>query len=324
MTVPTNTATTLSQKGNREQLTEILERVAPEATPFSSNIGEGPKATAVYVEWQTEDLAAPASTGELEGDDTSSYEENITARVGNHTQIRKRAFVVSGTQEVVNKAGRKSEIARQRVIKGTEIKRDFESIFLKNGASRVQAGADARLAAGVLAWITSNVSRGGGGSNGGFAHTSPTIVTAATNGTQRAFAEDQVKTVMQSIFTNSGEAKKRHMYMSPFHKGVFSGFAGISEIRNEVSGQKQATIYGAADAYMSDFGMIVTVPVAYGLTRDVLIADHEYLGVSTLRGIFEEKLGKGGDNDKFQIIGEKTLAVKNQKALGVIADLTSS
>lgn len=321
MAAPTNTATTLSQKGNREQLTEILERVAPENTPFTSNIGEGPKATAVYVEWQTEDLAAASDAGILEGDDTASYEENITTRVGNYTQIRKRAFVISGTQEVVNKAGRKSEIARHRVLKGIEVKRDFETIFLKNGISRQQASTDPRLAAGVLGWITSNVSRGDGGSNGGF---SSGTVAAATNGTQRAFAESQVKTVMQSIFTNSGTAKKRFMYMSPFHKGVFSGFAGISEIRNEVGGMKQATIYGAADAYMSDFGMLVTVPVAYGLTRDVLIADHEYLGVSTLRPIFEEKLGKSGDNEKRQILGEKTLAVKNQKALGVIADLTTS
>jgi len=324
MPAPTGTATTLTQKGNREQLTEILELVAPERTPFSSNIGEGPKGEATYIEWQLEDLAAPDGDGELEGDDTTSYEENVTDRVGNITQIKKRAFSISGTQEAVKKAGRKSEIARHRVRKGTEVKRDFELIFLRNGPSRVQAGSDSRLAAGLPAWLTSNVSRGAGGTNGGFAAVSPGIVTAAGNGTQRAFAEDQVKTVMQSLFTNSGESKKRHMYMSPFHLGVFSGFAGISEIRNEVSGQKQATIYGAADAYMSDFGMLVTVPVAYGLTRDVLIVDHEYVGVSTLRGIFEEKLAKTGDNEKRHILGEKTLAVMNQKAHGIVADLTTS
>lgn len=322
MAAPTNTATTLTQKGNRENLTDILERVAPEATPFSSNIGAGPKATATYVEWQTETLATPdGTTTQLEGDDTSSYEENVTTRVGNHTAIKKRAFVISGTQETVNKAGRKSEIARHRVIKGTEVKRDFEAHFLLNGASRAQSDTNARLAGGVLAWMTSNVSRGAGGSSGGF---SGTTVTAATNGTQRAFTEAQVKSIMQSIFTNSGMSKKRFMYMSAFHKGVFSGFTGIADIRGEVSGQKQATIYGAADMYISDHGPIVTIPVAYGLTRDVLIADHEYLGVSTLRPIFEEKLAKIGDNEKRHIIGEKTLYVGNEKAIGVISDLTTS
>lgn len=322
MAAPTNTARTITQVGNREQLTEILERVAPENTPFTSNCGEGPKATAVLVEWQTEDLAAPSSAGILEGDDTTTFEENVTARLGNYTQIRKRPYVISGTQEAVNKAGRKSEIARHRVLKGIEVKRDFETIFLGNSIAQQENGGDPRICAGIQGWLSSNVSRGAGGANGVI--TNGIVATEATNGTQRAFEESQIKAVMQSIFNNSGSSKKRTLYMSAFHKQVFSGFAGISEIRNEVGGNKQATIYGAADAYMSDFGMLVTVPVAYGLTRDVLVIDHEYVGISTLRSIFEEKLGKTGDNEKRHILGEKTLTVKNQKALGIVADLTTA
>lgn len=323
MAAPTNTATTLTQKGNRENLTSILERVAPEKTPFSSNIGASPESvTGTYYEWQTEDLATPdGTTTVLEGDDTSSYEENVTTRVGNHTAIKKRAFVISGTQEAVKKAGRSSELARHRVIKGTEVKRDFEAHFLLNGASRAQSGSNARLAGGVLAWLETNTNRGSGGSDGGF---SSGTVSAATNGTQRAFTEAQVKSVMQSIFTNSGESKTRHMYMSAFHKGVFSGFSGIADIRGEVKGRAMATIYGAADVYISDHGPIVTIPVAYGLTRDVLIADHDMLGIGTLRAMKEEKLSKTGDNEKRHILAEKTLWVGNEKAHGVIADLTTS
>jgi len=323
MAAPTNTATTLSQKGNREQLTDILERVAPEATPFSSNIGSAQKAKATYVEYQTEDLATPnADNAILEGDDTGSFEENVTAREGNHTQIFKRAFVISGTQEVVNKAGRSSELARHRVIKSTEVKRDCEAAFLRNGASRAQSGSNARLAGGMLATIVTNVDRGVGGASGGFDGTA--TVDAATNGTQRAFSEAQVKSVMELIFNNSGTAKRRHMYMSAYHKGLFSAFSGISSIRSDASAGKQATIYGAADVYVSDFGQLVTVPVAYGLTRDVIIADHEYLGVSSLRAMKEEKLSKTGDNEKRHILCEKTLINKNQKAHGVIADLSTS
>jgi hypothetical protein len=74
--------------------------------------------------------------------------------------------------------------------------------------------------------------------------------------------------------------------------------------------------------YMSDFGMLAFIPLAYGLSRDLLIADNDYLGVSTLRGITEEKLAKTGDNEKRHIIMEKTLEVRNEKALGVIADLS--
>ena len=320
MAAPTNTATTLTQAGNREDLTDILERVAPEKTPFTSNIGAGQKATAVYHEWQTESLATPVATNQvLEGDDTSSYEENVTSRLGNHTEIIKKAFVISGTQEAVKTAGRRSEIARHRRIKGLEVKRDFEAAALSGNASRAQSGANARRSGGILSWIETNESRGTGGSAGGF---SGTTTTAPTNGTQRTFTEALLKTVMQSLFDESGESTTRQLYMSSAHKQTFSGFAGISEHRTAVSGKKQAIIHGAADMYMSDFGLLVAIPVAYGLTRDVLIIDPEYLGVSTLRAMKEEKLSKTGDNEKRHILCEKTLEVRNEKALGVVADLS--
>lgn len=289
--------------------------------PATARWSVGPsKAESNRMEYQLETLAAPnADNAQLEGDDTSTYEENVTTRVGNYNQIFKRAFIISGTQEVVKKAGRKSEINRHRVLKSIEIKRDLEAAILRNGASRAESGSDARLVGGIPAWLTSNVSRGSGGSNGGF---SAGVVAAATNGTQRTFTEALFKAVMQSIFTNSGEAKKRDLYLSAAHKQLFSGFPGISDIRSEVKGNNQATIYGAADAYMSDFGMVMVIPLAYGLTRDALILDNDYLGVSTLRGVTEEKLAKTGDNEKRHIIMEKTLEVRNEKALGVIADLT--
>ena len=320
MAAPTGTATTVSQIGNREDLTDILERVAPENTPLSSNIKEGKKAKAIFHEWQLEDLDSPdATNASLEGDDTSTFGENNTVRVGNICQIIKKPYSISRTQEKVDKAGRKSEIARHRMLKGIEAKRDFEARIIGNYASNNESGSTPRRCGGVLAWIETNTSRGSGGADGGY---SSGVVAAATNGTQRAFAESQVKTVMQSIFNESGEAKKRYMYMGAAHKQGFSAFTGISDIRSEVSGDKQAVIYGAADMYMSDFGMICTIPVAYGLTRDVLIADHDYLGISTLDALHEQKLGKTGDADKRQIIMEKTLEVRNEKALGVIADLS--
>lgn len=320
MAAPTNTATTVSQAGNREDLSDILERVAPEETPFTSNIGGGQKAKAVYHEWQTEALATPSASNQtLEGDDTTAYTENVTTRVGNHTEINKKAFVISGTQEVVDKAGRKSEIARHRTLLGIEVKRDFEMSCLSENASRAQSGATPRRVGGIRSWLETNTDRGVGGADGGF---SGTTTSAPTTGTNRAFTEALLKTVMQSIFNESGSSKQRQMYMSAAHKQTFSAFTGISEIRSDVGGRKQATVYGAADVYISDFGALVAIPVAYGLSEDVLIIDPEYLGVSTLRAMKEEKLSKTGDNEKRHILCEKTLEVRNEKALGVVADLS--
>ncbi|MEM6497309.1 MAG: DUF5309 family protein [Pseudomonadota bacterium] len=324
MAAPTNTATTLTQKGNREDLEDIIARIAPEETPFSTNIGSASSADATYHEWQTEDLATPnADNAQLEGDDTDTFEENVTTRVGNVTQIFKRAFVVSGTQEKVRKAGRKSEIGRHRAIKGREIKRDAEAAFLSANASVRQSGSTARKSGGAQAWITTNESRGTGGSSGGF-NSSTNIVDAPTSGTDRQFDEATLKTVMQSIFTNGGTMKRRALYVSPHNKVDFSGFTGIAENRNQMPNSGMARITGAAELYQSDFGELAAIPCAYGITDAALIADHDYFGISTLRAMKTEKLSKTGDNEKHHIICEKTLVCKNEKAHGIVADLLNA
>lgn len=194
MTAPTNTVTSATPNvGVREDLENNIYRVAPEETPFVSNIGTT-KATNIYHEWQTESLAtASATNAQLEGDDYALGAPNLTTRLGNYMQIVAKAGGVSRTQEVVNKAGRDSELARQKVLKTIEMKRDLEMRVIGNYASVAESGATTRKTAGILAFLTSNDSRGAGGSDGGF---SSGIVAAATNGTQRTFTEDLVKAAL--------------------------------------------------------------------------------------------------------------------------------
>ncbi|WP_374453811.1 DUF5309 domain-containing protein [Phenylobacterium sp.] len=318
MTAPTNTVTSATPNvGVREDLENNIYRVAPEETPFVSNIGTT-KATNIYHEWQTESLAtASATNAQLEGDDYALGAPNLTTRLGNYMQIVAKAGGVSRTQEVVNKAGRDSELARQKVLKTIEMKRDLETRVIGNYASVAESGATTRKTAGILAFLTSNDSRGSGGSDGGF---SSGIVAAATNGTQRTFTEDLVKGVLATVFSNGGKVSQA--YMSATHKQQFSAFTGIADIRADVSGKSQATIYGGADVYVSDFGAITLIPHAYGLTRDCVLVDPKMAAIATLDGLKSKPLASNGDNEKFLLTMEKGLVIKNEKAHGVVADLT--
>jgi len=317
MAAPSNTTTTLVSIGNREDLENVIYRVVAEETPFVSNIGKD-KATATYHEWQTETLRAPAANAALEGDDVSTLNApNLTTRVGNRCQIFTESGGVSMTQEEVNKAGRDSELARQKLLKGKEVARDIELRFIGNNASNVESGSTPRRSAGALAWLTSNVSRGAGGSSGGFAGGT---VSAATNGTQRSFTEALVKSVLATAFSNG--ARLSQAYMGPTHKQQFSAFTGIADIRADVSGKRQATIYGAADVYVSDFGDLTLIPHPYGLTRDCLIIDPDMFAVGTLRPMKTTPLAKSGDNERFLMTAEKTLICRNERGAAVVADLT--
>ena len=316
MSAPTNTVVS-TQVGVREDLEDIIYRVVAEETPFLANIGKV-KVKNRYHEWQTESLASPdATNAALEGDDVGTHgAANATTRVGNRTQIFTKSGLVSGTAEVVDTAGRASELARQKLLKGKEIVRDMEARFIGNYASVAESGATTGKSAGALAWITSNDSRGASGADGGF---SGGTVSAATNGTQRTFTEALFKAMLATAFSNG--SKFSQAYMGPTHKQQFSAFTGIADIRSDAPGKKMATIIGGADVYVSDFGNITLIPHAYGLTRDCLVVDPEMWAVGTLRPLFTQELAKTGDNLRFQMIAEKLLVCKNEKGGGVVADL---
>lgn len=317
MTAPTNTVTSATPNvGVREDLEDTIYRVAPEETPFVSNIG-GTDASNILHEWQTEGLATPSATNaQLEGDDYALGAPNLTSRLGNYQQILAKSGGVSRTQEVVNKAGRDKELARQKVLKTLEVKRDFEARGIGNYASNAESGGTPRRTAGILAFLTTNTSLGAGGSNGGF---SGGVVAAATNGTQRPFTESLVKSVMATCFSNGG--KPSQAYMGGIHKQQFSAFTGIADTRSEVKGKSMVTIYGAADVYVSDFGALTLIPHPYGLTRDCALIDPKMAAISTLDGLKSKALASNGDNEKFLLTMEKGVVCRNEKGHGVIRDL---
>ncbi len=318
MTAPTNTSTTLNQVGIREDLEDAIYLVAPQETPFMSNIGAG-KATNVKHDWQTENLANPnAANAQYEGDDVSTLDApNIPTRLENICQIFRKTGGVSGTDDAVISAGRDDEMDRQTVLKTIELKRDEEAAMTANqGALTETPGSQPRRVGGALAWLTTNTSVGAGGSNGGW---SGSAVTAATNGTQRSFSESQLKAVLASAFAAGGRPSQG--YLSGTLKQEFSSFTGIAEIRVDPGKAKQATIWGAADVYKSDFGDVTMIPHPYAFTRECMLIDPEFWAVATLRGAAKSPLAKSGDSEKFMITSERTLVSRNERSSGAVRDL---
>jgi hypothetical protein len=316
MALPANTLTTYSAVGDREDLEDTIYKIAASKTPFTSNIGKT-KVSSAYHEWQTRTLRTPnGENAALQGDDAAATAPKTTTRVGNRTQIFTEVGSVSGTQEAVDKAGRDSEMAMQKLDKGEEVATDIEAAFLGNRPSVAGSAGVAPKTAGAPAWLVTNASRGTGGASGGF---SSGAVAAAVNGAQRPFTEALLKAVLATAFGNG--AAPGTAYMGAAHKQTFSTFTGIAQNRTETGG-KLATITGGADVYVSDFGRITTVPVQYGLTRDVLLVDHDYWAKGTLRPMKSITLAKTGDSERFEMVTEVTLVCKNERGSAIIADLS--
>jgi len=317
MTAVTNTYTTATAKGIREDLANLISNIAPEETPIMTAAGSGTISNTLY-EWQTDDLASAAANSKLEGDETTFSASTATVRLSNYAQISSKDVIVSGTLEAVNKAGRKSELACQISKRGKEIKRDMEFIISNGQIARAEFSATTRQTASLQAFIKTNTSKGSGGVD-------PVYTTLANNartdGTQRAFTEAMVKDVAQKIWNQGG--KLDMLVVGAFNKQAASAFTGISTNRNE-TGNKVATIVAAADVYMSDFGALQIVPNRFSRSRDALVIDRDMVSVDKLRNYRVEERAKTGDAEKREMLVEWGLKVTNEKGLGIVADLTTS
>lgn len=323
MSAITNVFTSATAKGIREDLTNQIHRVDVEDTPFQSAVGTT-TATNTLHEWQTESLTAVGQNAKPEGQVTSRAASINTVRLSNVCQISEKNATVSGSLESVNKAGRDKEMARQLALKTIELRKDIEYALVGNQAfstnATVEGESGVRTLRGFEAWIRTNTSRGGGS---GADPADPTVTpgTTATDGDQRAFTETLLLDTLQEVFEAGGSVKMA--FMGSYNKRVASTFAGRSASQIMVG---KSTVHQAANRYESDFGTIEFVPHRYSRARSVLLVDPGKVKVAYLpnRRFHRFPLGKVGDGDTNVILSEFTLEMCNERAHGVIADLTTS
>lgn len=318
MAQATNTFDTYDAVGEREDLSDVIYEISPTETPFQSNVSHT-SATATFHEWQTDALAAAAANAQVQGDDIAGGSLAATVRLGQHTQISRKAITVSGTLDVVSKAGRAKEVSYQIAKNGRELKRDMELELTQVGVDGAGTGTTAPTFAGVESWLSTNYSDNGVGTTPG--RSGSTVLTAPTDGTQVTLTEALLKTQIQNAWTQGGDPKV--IMTGPHNKTVISGFGGIATNFKNVP-QGQATIVGAADLYVSDFGEHQIVPNRFSRDRTVLLLDMEMWAVAYLRPIHQIELAKTGDAEKRALICEYTLVSRNEAASAKVADLLTS
>lgn len=339
MAIVTNTFSESGAAVNREELMGVVHRVAPEDTPIYSSISKG-KASSVHPEWVTDELDAPGSNAQLEGDQYSYGSVDAAGRPGNYTQILRKSFIISETQQAVMNAGNVEKVRYQTLRKGIEIRKDVEWSLIAQYAS---ADGNTRRSGGFPSWYKTNDSRGTSGADGGFATASGKTV-VPTNGTQRAFSKAIMDSVMKQIYESGGNP--RLVSCSPYVKSVFVTFisvAGTAEYRYAVSSGSNNSIVATADMYEGPFGKIRIMPnrvqingasgaraaAAAAATQkarqhasnahfiDPTMANWKWL--RPIRRV--PNIAKDSDAMRRVLIGEGTLCIQNEKAHGVAADL---
>lgn len=317
MAVPSNTIQNVGRVGVREDLDDKIRALYPDETPFINMIGRS-KAKNTYTEWQTDSLvAANENNAAIQGDDLANDSRPNTVRVGTHTQIFTKVVGASTTVEWTDKAGRRSELAKEIMKAGKEIRTDQEKRCLGNYASVAAAAGTAGKTAGALAWLVTNVNNGGGTyAAGGF---SAGIVSAYTPGTGRAFQESQLKSVLADVWTKGGNPKA--VIMTAGKKQTAAGFAGLADQRRD-TGNKRITIVAGADIYVSDFGQVQFVPDRFASSAAALVVDPQYWDIAVGDPLQIKELARTGLATRKALHTEIALRCLNEAASGAVVDLT--
>jgi hypothetical protein len=306
MAAPTSTFLSTAAIGNREDLSDLIFRISPTTTPLLSMSAKS-KATNTLHEWQTQELAVAVNNAQAEGDNATAKVVTPTVRLNNRTQISTKTVIVSGTQQAMNPAGRKDEMAYQLSMASLELKRDMEISLTQNSVT----AAAPRQSRGLVGWIVDNVDTGVG-----YVAANYITNTAQTDGTQRAFTEAQLKNVLQKIYTNGGEPDT--IMVGPSQKQTFSTFSGNS---TRFDKGEDAKLFAAIDVYVSDFNTLTVVPNRFQRTRDAFVVQSDRICVSYLRPFSTIELAMTGDSMQRELVVEYTLEMRNPKSAGAIYDL---
>lgn len=319
MATAANTVLTTAAVGNREELDNFVSLITPSDTPIYTMAGKE-KAASKHPEWEYEDLDTPGANAQPEGNEFVFDAVTAPTRVGARTQIFTKTFTFSGTQQAVDNAGPAEKKVHEMMKKGKAIRKDMEFAIVSNTAS---VNTDPRFLGGLPSWLTTNVSRGSGGSSGGFV-TADTV--AETTGTQRAWTKALTDTLLQSIYQNGGDVTT--VVTSPWNKGVFATFMSDTNValqRHAISSGEGATIIGTADIYQGPLGTVKIMPnrvmSTAATSRRVFALDPSLVKWLSLRPIQEVEVAKTGDRESGVLLAEGTLKIVNEKGLGVIADV---
>ena len=312
-----------SAGGNREDLEDVIWALDPFENYCLQNF-DRVDASATYHEWELDTLVAAGTNRQIEGDAESYTSITSPTRAGNYCQIVSKQFLVSGTQEVVAKAGRKSEVMRQLKKQMRELKNDMEYALVVNQASSAGGSATARSMGSMESWIPSTDNSGNGvrattSASASTAAFAAGVVAAPTDGTTTgALTEAKFKEALNLAWTDGGDASV--ILVNTTQRAAISGLSGIATKTTQIPNNKvRAVIQASADFYVSDVGIHQIVLHRHVRASVVLCIDPSMWAVAFLRSPFSEEMAKTSDGHKRAMRAELTLVCRNHNANAKVA-----
>lgn len=319
---------------NEDVMQQIID-VLDIDTPFVSSIGSSSVDNS-YTEW-TKRIYQQADLGNsaVDGDDASTYDQRVGARVGNHCQISRKVIAVTTRSRHSDTIGYSDQYAEELMVQTEQLHRDLEAISLSGQGSQSDDGNTTPGLVGALgSWLTTNTERGVGGVDGGFAAGQ---TTAPTLGTVEALSETKIRDVCQSIYEQGFSPSVlmcRPAVKRLISEYMFTDTARIGLQQTETGKSGPSTAVGSVKIFITDFDvdLVMTpnrlMPTADAPTTElndnVYIYDPAQFQMGYLHNYRTEPLAKLGLSDRAQVAVDWTLKVLAEEGAGVVADVDAS
>ncbi len=306
--------TTYSPKYSDSLKPSVSDRIglfSPQKTPFLAML-DNATAKQRKEEWVEDNLSPAGENAHVEGFDVVTSEGTAPDRFDNYTQIFQKDFSVYATAEVVDKYGRKGELARLRKLKTKELATDLEFAFL-NGTRQAGTGSTPRKMDGAFAFVD-KATDAYFDFEGNFADAN--IIT-----------EDILLDVMQGIWDAGCEPDT---VLAPMNqKRKISAFTDKGRLTiNQNATEKKITL--SVRIIETDMGTVAIVAERFIKPEEnadkqydkLLVFQKDVFERLTLRPVKEESLAKTGDSDKRMLVTEQTLKCATKKGVGSIEKLS--
>jgi hypothetical protein len=320
----TGTTDSYQQSGLREDLWDVISNISPMERPFTSNI-DRISAKARTHSWLTDSLASATSNKHIEGDDTTYTTAVTVTTLSNTCQIMKKSFIVSGTLEAVDKAGRKSEIKYQLKKAGQELLRDLEWTALSPQVGTAGGSGTARQMAGAEAWIPSSDNSGNGyrmssGSTAAYSSPGGGVV---TDGANAALTSTALLTALEYAWVDGGDVDT--IMTNTFQRKAIRGFGNLATNQIQLNKSGEGTkLVDSVEVYVSDYGKHKLVLNRFMRPETVMCFQMDKWALAELRPLTTETLAKTGDGEKRQVLWEGTLVCRNPNASAKVSDCTTA
>lgn len=279
----------------REDLLDFVTNISPMDTPLLSMLPRVP-ATSTKHEWIEDSLATVSTAGAIEGDPFNAVALNTPTRHVNWTQIFRKDFSITGSNEAALHAGIPTQIGYQGRKALEEIANNTEAALIQSTLAATPQGtvAAARTLRGLSDWAGNEV---------GTAGTAP--------------SEANFNNLLELLW-NDGVFADTVLCTATMKKGISAYLTATNHRAHHDGGVNDPRmIISNVMTYEGDFG---TVNVHLERYCDALDAGYafsmRYLRNAVYRPTRLERLGKRGDSEDIMATQELTLEVLAPNAVG--------